>query len=591
MFQELAPHPHTRAAKQKSDDKRPPERKRKKPTILDLSRLAAEHPDIDYLTPCWEAVLKAFYGYALEDRDIENLLIVTKRPRAFWEARRDGGKPFSELWARVGRRGQKTSTTALISIYETLFGGHEKHLMAGERGRINILSHGKDGSATLARFVEIYCEALGLAFKRETSGIGKNSRELFAISQDGKRARFDIAITPPTMKATRGPASPMNVFDEFAFLGSEENENVNSDVEVMAAAKPSMLQFKSTNPKTVVISSPLGEVGLFHKTIEEFLAHETNDEVLAVSGASWVFNPEGASIEMTHKLERDPDKHAREYGAVPSGAEGVAFVKEDVVNAFVPRTGVFEWGRPFMMLDSSGGGNTFACALAVCGSPTDVRIQKKIRTADGSIVVLRGPDGQPLLEDPAEKSIVRIGSVFGFKGDEIRRIGMDAVIQRIAEEAKVNGCNYVFADQYGAPFLASALRMCGVELRWFNHTNESKHHSVVLLRWLMRDGLFSIVEHEGLLHDLKTYPRRVRGGRFVYGHPATTGHHNDFASMLLTFGHAMNAMSESGGIIGKDANGQEFTIEKAPKQVAGGRTEWIPKDSSWLDKIKAKQAA
>ena len=542
-----------------------------KPTILDLARLAhKQFPDeIEYLTPNWESTLKAFYGMPLTDADIDRMCKVNHRGREYWEARRAGGAPFRELWARVGRRGRKSATIGLVCAYEALYGGHEPKLMRGENGRIMVLSRDKEGAAIVAAFTKNFCDALNVETKRTTIG-GAEARELVEI--DG--SRFYVAIMPSNKRATRGTAAPVVVLDEFAFLGTEESESANSDKEILAAAKPAMSQFKETS-KLLVISSPLGEVGEFHKHVENNIGLEgdpkyRSERILAVEGPSWEWNP-GVSEEETHELERDPDIHAREYGAKPSGAEGVAFDRKDVRASFKSREGVWEWGRPFMVVDASGGGNTFACAIVECGRPTSIRSVKKYRTPDGTPVVERDEYGNPVYEAIANVPITHIVKAFGFTGPEIKKLGMQAVIDQIALEAKYSGCAYIFGDQYGAAFLRPLFTAKAIDFKHFSHTVNSKHEAVLTLRWLMREGQLWVEPHERLEADLVQYPRRVSGSKFIYGYPPTRGYHNDYGSALITMGHVFNAISEAGGSHGLDSAGETFTIQYAPTRFGVGR--------------------
>ncbi len=570
--------------------KEPAAREYRKPTIIELAEAAALTEGVEGLTPNWESTLKAFYALPLTDDDIRRLCNVTHRSKAFWEGRRGGEgtldadgdlvQPFRELWARVGRRGRKTSTTSLICTYENLYGGHEKYLMAGEFGRVTVLSRDKDGSAILASFLKSYCDALGLEAKRDTIG-GAEARELVNI----EGTRFHVAIAPPNKRATRGPASPVIVCDEFAHIGTEESESANSDVQVLAAAKPSMAQFP--NSKLVVISSPLGEVGLFHATVEANLYDECRESkyekyrntkrILAVEGPSWEWGT--ISEQESHELEPDPEIHAREYGAKPSGTEGVAFVKSEVQFAFKDKPGTWAFGRPCMFIDSSGGGNTFSCAIIRCGLPDKTPQAKKTQTADGTIIVERDERGDIVYEIPTTKRVVRVSPIFGFTGEQIRQAGTDEIVRRVAEEAKAHGCEFVFGDQYGAAFLGPLLRTYGVEFRWFNNTQPSKHESVITLRWLFRDGLFSFESHERMQNDLETYPKKITGARFVYGHPPTRGHHNDYASAIIVLGTVLNGIALGDGMRGMDANGHEFWMQYAPTRYGVSRSVHVPQNN------------
>jgi hypothetical protein len=205
--------------------------------------------------------------------------------------------------------------------------------------------------------------------------------------------------------------------------------------------------------------------------------------------------------------------------------------------------------------------------VGYCSQPSKVPNVKKTRLPDGTIVVNRNAKGEVEYEQLATKGLVHIERVIGYTGEQIRALGMDVVVQQIAETAKQYNCEFVFGDQYGAAFLAPLLKTHKVNLRWFAHSNPSKHEAVLTLRWLMREDRIVICEHEQMKNDLENYPRRVSGSRFVYGFPQTAGHHNDYASAIVTLGHALNGISLGGGVAGEDANGQEYRIQYAPTRA------------------------
>jgi hypothetical protein len=274
-------------------------------SILDIAR------DIDLatgkgpLTPRWEATLRAFYGLELRQVDLANLAAGNARLGA-------ARGPFRELWARVGRRGRKSFTMALLAVFEAIFGGHERFLVAGERGLVAVVSKDTAGSILVARFCELHALALGLA----TSWTSMGSIRILEI----EGIPFGIACFPCNAKAPRGYAMPVIIADEPAHWATE-SEFVNSDEMVLGAIKPAMAQFPDA--KLVAISSPLGKLGLHYDTVERNLGRSAEPDlgppdadVLAVEGPTWEWNPD-ISEARTHELEKDPRVHAREYGGVP----------------------------------------------------------------------------------------------------------------------------------------------------------------------------------------------------------------------------------------------------------------------------------
>jgi hypothetical protein len=167
--------------------------------------------------------------------------------------------------------------------------------------------------------------------------------------------------------------------------------------------------------------------------------------------------------------------------------------------------------------------------------------------------------------------VTHVIKAFGFDGPTIKKLGMQAVIDTIALEAKYSGCSYIFGDQYGAAFLRPLFTAKAIDFKHFAHTVNSKHEAVLTLRYLMREGQLWVEPHERLEADLVQYPRRVSGSKFIYGYPPTRGYHNDYGSALITMGHVFNAISEAGGSHGVDSAGEIFTIQYAPTRFGVGR--------------------
>ena len=537
-----------------------------RPSILDVASDIERATGTAPFTPRWEATVRAFYGLELRERDLAELELSTRRSKA--ELRRMAGelsrRRFNELWCRVGRRGRKSFTAALIAVYEAVFGKHERYLVHRERGLIAIISKDSAGSTLVADFCEIHAQALGLE-TRWTSIGNVSVLEIAGVP-------FGIACFPCNAKAPRGYAIPVIVADEIAHWATDSDEYTNSDKAVLGAVKPAMAQFPDA--KLIAISSPLGRDGTHYETIERNLGDESDPAVLAVEGPTWLWNPE-ISEERTREVERDHETHAREFGAEPSDNEGTALVPSHVEFCFNgAHPGYFQWGRPIAALDLAQWTNTIALIVGRWGQPDKATHYKHRLPSPGSglpsdtfVGFERDAHGEPIREPVAERPLFEVFEVAGWNAETLRTTPMDRILAEVAEVVRSSGADTVLADGYGARFAAALLSQHGVSLRAFAPTNDSINEAVVLLRMLMRDRQLAIVEHEQMQKDLLTFPRTISGGTFKFGKRRGGGkHHWDFASALVTMAHGF--LEERGSDVSKT----HFIIEGAPTiQSVGGR--------------------
>ncbi len=531
-------------------------------TILDVAASISTATGLAPLTPRWEATLRAFYGLDLREQDAESLARSTRRSAASWlSAPRIERR---ELWARVGRRGRKSYTMALLALFEAAFGGHERFLVPGERGLIAIISKDTAGSALVATFCELHAQALGI--KTGWTSIGA----VRVLWLEGYA--FGIACFPCNARSPRGYAIPVIVADEIAHWATDSDEYTNSDEAVLGAVKPAMAQFPDS--KLVAISSPLGCEGMHYEALEGNLGDGADPGVLAVEGPTWEWNPDIREAR-THEIERDPETHAREFGAVPSGNDGTAFVPADVAACFEPHAGLYHWGRPFLVIDPAETTNTFAWCVASWGEPSRQKQPIMVDVGEGPTLIkgaypLRDAAGEMVHYPIPERPLLRIAEAGGWTGEELRQTTMDKIVADLARIARDFGADTALSDRRGDVYLAALLSPHNIKLRSFTLTSDSKHEAVKMLRVLMRDRQLSIVDHDGLRTDLRTYPRRISGGRFKYGEGRSgQKKHWDHAALLVTLAHSLLKVSDEQGTATKDTH---VRIEGAPMKYQGGRS-------------------
>jgi hypothetical protein len=510
-----------------------------RPTILDTFATIGRAQGTE-LGPRWRATLALFYGLPLTGDDVDALVASTKR--SVDGIRSLTGHVFGELWCRVGRRGLKSTTAAGIAVHEAAFGGHEDYLLPGERGLIAVISKDTAGSEVVARFAELHAQALGLATRWTSQGA------IRILEIEG--LPFGIACFACNTTAPRGFAMPVVIADEIA-LWSSDKLGANPDVEVLAAVKPAMAQFRA--PKFVAISSPFGVTGVHFETIEANLGDGSSPDVLAVQGPTWDWN-ESITEEQTRKLERDAVRHAREYGAIPAETESSAFELADVEIAFtLEQKGRERVGRAFVLTDASSlRGDAFTWAV---GHELD----------DGSIV---------------------IKSIDAFEGPSLRDLDMGEVVDAVTTSAKRAGARRIFGDQREAAALQSLFRRNGYMFKDYAWSSSSKDRAVQLLRRMLRERKLILPPHDDLRREMIELQARLQpSGLIQY---ATNG--RDYVALLLTLAHAIEGGALKSAVLPshlqehvdnlrkvaanpqRAANRMAFMMGQPPRQVTRDRS-------------------
>lgn len=471
-----------------------------RPSILDTATIVARASG-STPSPRWMATLAVFYGLPLTEANVAALVASTKRSEANVRALGGTGRPMRELWCRVGRRGLKSTSAALIAIHEAAFGGHEEFLLPGERGLIAVISKDTAGSEVVARFADLHAQALGLATRWTSQGA------IRILEIDG--LHFGIACFACNVTAPRGFAMPVVIADEIA-LWSSDRLGANPDAEVLAAVKPAMAQFAA--PKLVAISSPFGVTGAHYENVEQNLGDSAAPDVLAVHGPTWIWNP-AITEAQTHKLERDPSRHAREYGAVPAETESSAFDLSDIEAAFaLAPTAPERQGRAFVLTDASSlRGDGFAYAFGV-------------ELADGS---------------------VQLKHIDAFEGAALHDLDMSDVVQSIARQAKPFKARRVFGDQRESASLKVLFGQQGCQFKDFAWSARSKDLAVQLLRRMLRERKLILPPHDELRREMVELQARLQpSGVIQY---ETNG--RDYVALLLTLAHAIEAGAAKSAVL------------------------------------------
>jgi hypothetical protein len=424
----------------------------------------------------WVAVLKAAFGEALTPEEVEVFAVVAG-------GRVPPSRRCRELWCGpIGRRSGKSRTAAAVSAFIAVLVDHSRRLAPGELGVVAIIAASREQARTVHGYVRGFLEASEL-LRGEIESIGAEEIRL--------RGNIAICVVTNSYRVARGSTLLCVVGDEISFWRSEES--ATPDLETYRACLPSLV---ASGGMWVGISTGYRRAGLLHA---KYRAHfgVASDDVLCVSGPTEVFNPLIDREVIRKASEEDPESAAAQWlGRFRTDIVG--FLDDALIEQAVdrgrplelpPRAGVYY--RAYV--DASGG--------AVGGDAYTIAIAHR---EDGCYVldVVRGRAG-PF--DPEE------------------------LTKEYAALCKQYRCSGVVGDKYGAEWVASAWRKCGVVYTAAALT-ASETYCEALPLWTR--AAVRIPNHLALQRELRLLERRpTRLGRDQVTHPR--GVHDDHANVCF----------------------------------------------------------
>lgn len=433
-----------------------------------------------------------------------------------------------KLVLRVGRRGGKSSTLCRVAVCLALYGEHIVN--PGDIGVCAFVSVSRDEASQRIRTIAAILRTIGVSTKPTENGIEMTDRpicwKVFAASVASVSGFTAIAV----------------FMDECAKMRT--GDGVNCSEEVRASVEPTMAT--QPNARIFLSSSPFGPSDMHARAFDE----ADGVDSLAAHAATWQANP-SVSEEQTHRLERDPRIHAREYAAIPQQAAMAAFDEVEIVRAFEPRQlpASAEQGAPVLVLDPSSGRNdAFTFAIAYWVLPSTIAYRTK-QIYDGNGIWLtdfeRDEAGNliRLADNELQSPVLRVTSIGSFGGKDLsQRMPMHAIVEHISNIGAQYGAVRAIGDQREAYSLQSLFQPYGeyVSLAW---TNPGKVAAVETLRDWLREGTLWLDDDASLRSQLLGFEEKITpSNQLTYG--ARTGKHDDFVALLLTL-----ALAEREGLV------------------------------------------
>jgi hypothetical protein len=229
--------------------------------------------------------------------------------------------PRIHVWA-CGRRSAKTTTAALVGLWDCLFRPQmsECVLPGEQRHAVAVAVNVKQARLFVSQAKAIVSQSplLSEMVKNETEDSieFKNDTVLSAFACSSRSARG-------------WPISSLLLDEAAHFL--TETDGPQTAEKVWEALVPSTAQFPEA--RVIIASTPYGQDGLFARLFKTAMDGEVPDMV-AQHATTEQCNPEITSAFLALERARDPDSFAYEYEAQFLGGGG-AYLNEDVIGSAV----------------------------------------------------------------------------------------------------------------------------------------------------------------------------------------------------------------------------------------------------------------
>lgn len=235
------------------------------------------------------------------------------------------GREYTTLILNIGRRGGKSTLSAIISTYEIykLLRKRcpQRHYKIRENAVIRVIVVGTDKTQSEALFNDISSFASSSPYLRKYLADDIKSEVSFFTPHDKQRAKRSGSRIKPTLQVrpvscnastVRGPNTIDGIMDECAhMMDSSKRASASS---VYEALEPSVSTFK--DGKMILISTPNGPQGFFYDIYSLAEEEGGTSDMLAVKAPTWEINPGRVSdSKFRNKWKLDRNSFSQEYGA------------------------------------------------------------------------------------------------------------------------------------------------------------------------------------------------------------------------------------------------------------------------------------
>lgn len=218
----------------------------------------------------------------------------------------------------VGRRGGKTTLSAMLAIYCAISTNWKPLLRKTPFATVLILSHSREFSDEVLELIRTLIEAspiLSRLINKRKKNTTSTMNLVMPFSVDGKieNSRVQIKVGAASSKTTRGVAACAVLCDEIAFWNLDENLK-ETDEKIMKAVRPATKQF---GDKAIVIklSSPGIKQGVLYGEYCKWEDKTLPKNYVIFKAPSWVWNTILPKQEFINEWILDQDGFDTEYRA------------------------------------------------------------------------------------------------------------------------------------------------------------------------------------------------------------------------------------------------------------------------------------
>ena len=296
----------------------------------------------------WKAFLSAFFGLPLSDSQLALYRQCTGRETP-------PATPFQTAYLICGRGAGKSFVLALVATYLACFRDWSTKLAPGGKPIVMLIAPTREQAKIDLSYIVGILEASPV-LRRLVTNVTANSVEL--------STGVVVETGVPNYRSIRGRSICVALFDEVAFLRSDES--ANPDTEIVNAVSPSLGRF-GLDGVLLFGSTPYAKRGVLYDGWSEYHGNDTGEALCWVSPTR-TMNPTFSQELIDRELLKDRAAAGAEYLAEwRDDLEG--FISREAIEACVapgireraPVVGVNYFG----FVDPSGGGkDAFTVAIA-----------------------------------------------------------------------------------------------------------------------------------------------------------------------------------------------------------------------------------
>lgn len=416
----------------------------------------------------------------------------------------------------IGRRGGKSTLSAIISLYSAIKMNWKPFVRKTPVATVAVLSHSVEFSEEVLDIFRNFVEDSPILNRLVMSSKDrKNTRRTFhlgvpfLVTKRGKEeiqlSEVAIKVGAASKKTTRGRAVCAAITDEIAHWNLQEN-SAESDDKVLTALRPAMGQF-GRHAMLIKSSSPAIKQGVLYS--EWIRRQELRDTTLQFKAPSWIWNDWVSDDFYQQELLLDSFSFDSEYRS--------NFVES--MESFIPPEHVD------------------ACVLRGYDSIPPINDGKSVYSAAIDAAFKSDRFAFSLVAHRENRIVQHVCHYW--EGTRSKPVSAHEVAAFIRETCRKFGISQVIADQHGYQPLREIFQNYGISLIENTFTLPYKKKIYFALRQVIKDQTIDLLDIPLLHQELKQLQcEKLPSGQVRIGHPR--GGNDDLSDALaISVYHAL----------------------------------------------------